>query len=264
LLKEVLNHLEDSHSYLIDTSGNQVSLYYSPRFIKDSALFKEAAIDSYFDKKLLEIENTFRYGITPDIIGYVHIKQFPSDLNIFARFDGILQEFKDCSGLIIDVRHNFGGSSDAVYSIVSQIISDTIQGVKWTGMRGEIVPIVEYSPSPKFCFTKPIIVLINGLSYSASENFANLCKKVVHVTLLGDTTGGGGGVPGTFQLPSGLSFSLSTKEMYRYDGNHVEVNGIDPDILIQNSVEELQINMDKQLGKAIEVIKIRSTTSGHY
>src|SRR5690606_19820013 len=130
-----------------------------------------------------------------------------------------------------------------------QIISDTIQGVNWTDLRGEIVPTVEFFPSQNYCFTEPIIVLINGLIYSASENFTNLCKKVEHVTLLGDTTGGGGGVPGTYQLPSGLSFSLSTREMYRYDGNHVEVNGIDPDILIQNSVEELQLNIDNQLQK---------------
>jgi len=208
----------------------------------------------YFSKDLNKLTSTFQYGILPDELGYIYISSFPKDEETYRHFDAVLDHIKETKGLIIDIRHNGGGSTNASDYFIERLISDHLEGTLWTRTDGGYRPVRQYYPGGDFQYTKSTVLLINGKSFSTAEAMANLCKKIEHITLIGDTTGGGGGVPQKFYLPSGLRFRVPTRYALRYDGEHVEWNGIPPDILVPQTKEDIDNEQDKQLEYAIDYL----------
>lgn len=76
---------------------------------------------------------------------------------------------------------------------------------------------------------KPVTVLINRHSYSATNFFSAFMSNLTNVTLIGDRSGGGGGIPVSFELPNGWKYRLSATRTYLPDGTNIE-EGIVPDI----------------------------------
>ena len=101
---------------------------------------------------------------------------------------------------------------------------------------------------------KPIAVLINRLSYSATNFFAAYMSTLPNVTLIGDRSGGGGGVPVSFELPNGWKFRLSATRTYLPDGFKIE-RGIEPDIYQGTGPAEEIEGIDAIIEKAKEVIR---------
>jgi C-terminal processing protease CtpA/Prc len=100
---------------------------------------------------------------------------------------------------------------------------------------------------------KPIVVLINRHSYSATNFFAAFMSTLPNVTLIGDKSGGGGGIPVSFELPNGWAFRLSATRTYLPDGTNIE-DGIAPDIYQNTGPEDEVKGMDAILERAKEVI----------
>ena len=204
-------------------------------------------------KDFKNFSELFKYEILPDNIGYLYYSSFSGNINEYKNFDLILNYFKDTKGIILDIRNNGGGNNISSYYIIKRLISEPLQGTVWTKKGGDFYSQETYSPEGVFQYTKPIVVLINGASFSSAESFANLCKKVSHITLIGATTGGGSGVPERFELKySNINLRFPTRCEMRYDGKHYEWVGILPDILISQTKEDIQNRRDKQLEKAIE------------
>jgi hypothetical protein len=87
---------------------------------------------------------------------------------------------------------------------------------------------------------KPIVVLINRHSYSATNFFAAFMSTLPNVTLIGDRSGGGGGIPVSYELPNGWKIRFSATRTYLPNGQDIE-NGIEPDIYqATGPAEELQ------------------------
>ena len=74
-----------------------------------------------------------------------------------------------------------------------------------------------------------MVVLVNRGCFSTANDFAVSMKAFDGVTLLGDTTGGGGGLPMTSELPNGWLVRFSSAPSYDADTNHIEF-GVAPDI----------------------------------
>jgi hypothetical protein len=100
---------------------------------------------------------------------------------------------------------------------------------------------------------KPIVVLVNRHSYSATNFFSAYMSMLPNVTLVGDQSGGGGGVPVSFELPNGWKFRISATRTYLPDGYNIE-KGIEPDIYqTTGPAEELQ-GIDAIIEKGRSVI----------
>lgn len=256
LLGQLLNELKDGHANLFDKSGNPLSFYKTPRAIKDENSFSYQLVKKYFSTDLKITEEVFRYEILSGNIGYLYITSFPQDIQVYKKFDLVLNYLKETKGLIIDIRHNGGGSTNASDYFISRLISEELKGSLWTKRNGVYLPVNYFYPSGDYQYTKPSVLLINGKSFSTSEAMANLCKKVGHISLIGDTTGGGGGVPDEmFRLPSGLQFRVPTRCIMRFDGEQIEWNGIPPDIVIPQTKFDIDNNQDKQLEYAIKYLQ---------
>ncbi|MEL7248026.1 MAG: S41 family peptidase [Bacteroidota bacterium] len=96
---------------------------------------------------------------------------------------------------------------------------------------------------------KPVVVLINRHSYSATNFFSAFMSNIPNVTLIGDRSGGGGGVPVSFELPNGWKFRISVTRTYLPDGFNIE-EGIEPDIYQNTGPEDELKGVDAIIERA--------------
>lgn len=257
VLVDLISELKDQHPYIKFEGGRQATIYHSPRYNRDRDLFDPVVIIKYFDKEYNMAGGGYiEYQILPDDIGYMNISSFSPE-NLVKDFRSVLDYFTDTKGIIIDVRHNMGGSAANSNKILSYFVTSEFP-VPVAYRNKEIVP--QDSIQPKgYGFSKSIVVLIDGVSYSEAERFAEMMRQLSNVTLVGDTTGGGSaGSRGTVDeiiLPDGKIVHVGTTDFRRYDGRPWEWIGIEPDIRVVNTIENLSKGIDNQLEYAIDLLK---------
>ena len=108
-------------------------------------------------------------------------------------------------------------------------------------------------------FDKPIAVLVNGNSASASEIFAGAIKDYEAGTLVGTKTYGKGIVQKIYPLSDGTAVKLTVSKYYTPKGNNIHGIGIEPDVEIEleeSLKKEASIpkEQDNQLQKALEIL----------
>lgn len=204
-------------------------------------------IDIPIIRDVIEIP-TIEYELMEDKIGYISMSGF--DLITEDQFKNALADLEKQGeeGLIIDLRNNPGGYLHIVYAIVDELL-DKGQMVVYTedkyGNRDEL--ITETSNS----FEKPLVVLVNGNSASASEILAGAVKDHEIGTIVGETTFGKGLVQRTFDLDDGSAVKITISRYYTPDGYYIHGVGIEPDVVIPYDSES---ETDNQLEGAIEII----------
>jgi C-terminal processing protease CtpA/Prc len=256
VLRDMLAELKDGHVYYLTEGGGKVYPYYPRRHFRDRHSYSPFVVRKYFDRELrLSASGSIEYEIIPGNIGYAFISDFHEDY-LFNEFPGVLEYLKNTKGLIIDIRQKVGGNYHNVVAVVTRFLTEPLErndaytlGEKW-----DLPP---FQPQGPFVYTNPVVVLINGSTYSAGECCTEILKQIPQVTAVGDTTGGGstGGGDGDYLLPSGKSIYVGYIDLRRYDGLPWEWLGIPPDIRIEQTEDDIAAGRDKQLEYAIEILK---------
>lgn len=101
---------------------------------------------------------------------------------------------------------------------------------------------------------KKVVVLTNRRSYSATNDFVNSMNQFPNVTLVGDKTGGGSGLPFSSEIPNGWSIRFSASPMFDPNMNQLEF-GIDPDVKVDMKSEDMQRGKDTIIETACEILK---------
>ncbi|MDE7442682.1 MAG: peptidase S41, partial [Muribaculaceae bacterium] len=113
----------------------------------------------------------------------------------------------------------------------------------------------DFSQAPDSLKIKcPIIILTDGYTGSAAEDFAVTMKNLDLATLVGSHTCGVISHPRYFDLPSGYKYGLSTWAYYNPDGTGILETGIIPDVEVEYTSDDLVNGKDSQLKKAIEIL----------
>lgn len=167
-----------------------------------------------------------------DTVGYLYIGSFSNEITD----DGIreiLDYFKDTKGMIIDVRNNTGGNNRYCKIIANHFFDQKrkveINYYKTGPGHDDFGSIDQYiEPENGLGISKPTVILTNRSCYSACNSFVSWMSSLPHVTLVGDTTGGGGGTPYYSELPNGWTYRYSANKSYRPDGLNMD-DGIPPD-----------------------------------
>lgn len=259
VLIEMLGELKDMHVHVITNGGNSINTYLAPRWVKDKYSYNPTVVRNYFNDELIVTgEGRIEYGIIPGNIGYIYMATFDDDylLNYFSEALGYI---KNSDALVLDIRHNNGGSYQNLVAVVSRFITSPLEKPDFYVM-GELIPLPPFEPQGSFQYVKPVIVLINGVCYSTGDIFPEVMKQISTVILVGDTTGGGSSgstssAPAEYTLPSGKKIFVGTTDWRRYDGLPYEWIGVPPDILVQQSKEDIENGRDKQLEYAIHRLK---------
>ena len=189
-------------------------------------------------------------------IGYIY---YPSFSNSFStrNLKWVFTAFKDCKGLIIDVRNNGGGDITNAYHLAAPFFtSDHIIGY-WhhkTGAEHNAFSTLEpmtldASWAANCRWLKPVVVLCNRHSYSAANLFVSMIRYADNATIVGGVSGGGGGMPMSYEIPCGWMVRFSSIRMYDREKKDIE-QGIEPDICVTLQSED----KDDIIEKAIEWI----------
>jgi carboxyl-terminal processing protease len=257
VLRDFLAELKDGHVYYRIEGGAKVYPYYPRRHFKDRHTYSPFVVRKYFDKELrLTQSRSVEYEIMPGNIGYALLSDFHEDY-LINEFPGVLEYLKNTKGLILDIRQKRGGSYQNIEAVVTRFLSQPLERNDMY-LYGEKLNFAPFQPKGSFQYTNPVVVLINGSTFSAGEFTTEILKQLPQVTAVGDTTGGGSvgsGDEGLYFLPSGKSIEIGYYDFRRYDGLPWEWLGIPPDILIDQTEADILAGRDKQLEYAISILK---------
>lgn len=256
VLHQMINELKDGHMKLILKNGSEL-LYEWPRFKKDRYSYSgQLVISKYINEDYSIVgDEKIGYGMLENNIGYIRIAIFLDyESGWIKDIDIALKKLANTDGLIIDVRHNRGGSVWNSDFVVRRFLSDSLQ-TPYSISKGEIHEGRVLYPNINPNYQNNVVVLVNGVCFSTTEHFASDIQQIDHVVLVGDTTGGGSGNPEIFDLPSGMKVRVSRVFYVKYDEQPYEWNGIVPDYLVPQTETDINNRTDKQLEFALEYLK---------
>jgi len=213
------------------------------------------AVESWI-KPVSDITEVKKY-MNPDMaksrseIAYVLLTRFGDNLETewSKAINEIVNDRKNITGMVFDLRNNPGGYLDgSVYIgsefikegvVVSQKNSDGSKQDYKVSRRGRLLDI-------------PLVVIINKGSASASEIVAGALKDAKRAVIVGETSFGKGSVQSPQELKDGSSLHVTTGKWLTPKGDSITKTGITPDYIIELDSEEA--SSDAQLAKAIELL----------
>jgi len=206
-------------------------------------------------RKIIEVQSVSSKIISKEKnLGYIRLKSFNE--NSDKQFLKSVKKFEKNSkivGYVLDLRNNPGGLLTQAINITDFFLED-----------GEIVSTKgrKTSETRKFFARKgdeikgkPIVVLINNGSASASEIFAGALKDHKRAIILGENSYGKGSVQSIIPLRNGGGMRLTISKYYLPSGKSISEVGVTPDILVEEEGDEFLINSEKdnQLKYAIKL-----------
>ena len=189
-------------------------------------------------------------------IGYLRLKSFNenSDKQLFEKINNF-EKKKKLTGYILDLRNNPGGLLSQAISITDFFLDD-----------GEIVSTKgrKISETRRFFSVKgdgingkPLIVITNNGSASASEIVSGALKDHKRAIILGEKTYGKGSVQSIIPLKNGGGLRLTISKYYLPSGKSISEVGVLPDIFVEEIGKDFKINTDtdNQLKYAVDLLK---------
>ncbi|MDD3896221.1 MAG: S41 family peptidase [Candidatus Peribacteraceae bacterium] len=187
-------------------------------------------------------------------IGYIAINQFAEHTN--KEVERVLKELKEepLKGIILDVRFNGGGYLDRAVDLASMFLQ---QGKVVSVARREGEPETHYVYGRPIDTDTPLVILINQGSASASEILAGALQDHKRATVIGEQSFGKGTVQEIFELPGGSSLRVTVAKWLTPNGRDLSKEGVEPDIVVVRTPQDMEEERDPQLDRAIEWLLAR-------
>lgn len=193
---------------------------------------------------------TVSHKMKENNVGYIRITEF--DTVTYEQYKEALEDLGDqgMERLIVDLRSNPGGNLDTVCDILDLMLPEGLI-VYTEDKNGERE---EYTSDEENQFDKPLVVMMNGYSASASEIFAGAIQDYGLGQIVGTQSYGKGVVQSVFDLQDGTSVKLTIAEYFTPNGRSIDGEGITPDVEVEYQYDENNPDADNQLEKAMEVV----------
>ncbi len=206
-------------------------------------------------RKIIEVRSVNSEVISKEKnIGYVRLKSFNENSdNQFLKSIKRFEKNPKIKGYVIDLRNNPGGLLTQAINITDYFLDDG-EIVSTKGRRSSETRKF-FAKSGDEIKGKPVVVLINNGSASASEIFAGALKDHKRAIILGENSYGKGSVQSIIPLRNGGGMRLTISKYYLPSGKSISEVGVTPDILIEEIGADFKINSEKdnQLNYAIKL-----------
>ena len=186
-----------------------------------------------------------------DQVGYISVSEF--DDVTYDQFKSALDslEAQGMAGLVIDLRNNPGGNLDTVTDMLKLLLPEG-PIVSITDKNGDTEEITCDGSNE---FTKPLAVLVNQYSASASEVFCGAVQDYGIGSIVGVTTFGKGVVQQLMDLGDGTCLKVTIAEYYTPSGRSINGIGVEPDVEVEYLYDAENPEADNQLETAAETVR---------
>lgn len=198
----------------------------------------------------------------PSGFGYIRFTGFSRSLR--PQVLDAIQTQRSLPGLIIDLRSNGGGSASMVEDIAEQLVREKTEVGTIITRTGQPVTLFGY-PVEKIkrtlagtpnAYDKPVVILVNAGSASASELLAGRLQDIGRVKVVGQRSCGCLlGFLGYATVPGGAELAYSEIGMVSAKGHRIEREGVIPDIEVPITREDLRLNRDRTLEAAEDLLR---------
>jgi len=223
----------------------------------------------FFPRVLLAVMNDQPMTIQdlPGGVRYITLSNFDY-VEMGDEFLAFIDAYGDeTAGLIFDLRFCMGGRGDVSEAMTSALIEEPVSSPLWKyplysaalenwGREQEWRTTNNtVQPRDSKRFTGPIVILTSAVTSSTAEDFPIMLREAGRATLVGDRTSGSAGNPVSVPLPGGGQFSMATFRAYLPDrGEYVGI-GVQPDILVRPTIDDIRSGTDPVLDRALEELR---------
>ena len=200
--------------------------------------------------KSVSCKPPFKDSVIPDDIQYIRLSSFISK-NAASEIETILNSSNNKKGIILDLRSNPGGLLTNAIFISDMLLKGGVIVSTVDRDRYKSTTRARYSQITQ----KPVVVLINKGSASASEILSGALKDNHRATIIGEQSFGKGLVQEINKLPDESGMNITIQRYLTPSGTDIHKKGITPDIVVELSKENVEAKDDVQLKKAIEVLR---------
>ena len=256
LLEDVVCELRDGHVNIISSLG---TARYGEWFDNYPANYADTLERKYLGRTTDYVTTGgLKYRVLADSIAYVRCPSFDvsfGDGNLHV----MMLTLAPCKGMILDIRSNGGGRLTSAEKLASVFIDEKTVGGYMAHKTGKghndfsQPEAIEIEPFGGRRWTKPLVVLTNRRTYSAANAFVMYVKGLPGVTIVGDKTGGGSGMPLTSELPCGWTLRFSACPMYDRQMALTE-EGIAPDVKVDITSDDYRRDIDTIIETARRII----------
>lgn len=198
-----------------------------------------------------ELKEIVKDGKTKKI-GIISISRFGEDTNtLFTKAVSELTQ-KFAEGYVIDLRNNPGGYLQSAVDLASNWVK--MGDVVVTEAKSQGEPEVFKASGVSKLSGLPTVVLINGGSASASEILAGALKDHGLAKLIGEKSFGKGSVQELVDLPEGGAIKVTVAKWITPSGKNLNKDGLEPDVPVKLTEEDIKNTKDPQMEKALEEI----------
>ena len=187
----------------------------------------------------------------------IHLRLFSFSSSAVLDFQKAMVSaiFSGGKGLVLDLRGNPGGVLDVAVRMAGYFVErgEIVATEKFTSGDDIVLRSAGNSALAKF----PTVILIDGGSASASEILAGALRIHKGIKIIGTKSFGKGTVQEIDDLSDDSSIKITIANWLLPDGTLIEGNGLEPDITVEITEEDVAAGRDPQLEKAIEVLKER-------
>lgn len=256
VLAAMLDELRDDHVNLV--SDFNLSFYGNYRRGQDNFDWRILS-DNYLPENYYKSGPFVHDFIAGDSIAYVRLASFPGSISD-NNLNFVLGRYSQTKGLVLDIRENGGGSISDIYDLLGRFVSERtllyysqIKNGSGKDDFSEKMPVY-LQPDDGESYENTICLLTDRGSYSASSFTALACRAISNVVIVGDTTGGGLGIPNGGQLPNGWTYRFSVTRTLSPQGENFE-SGVPPDVTVLFDWDNR--DTDEVVERAIQEINTR-------
>lgn len=232
VLGDMLRELKDDHANLFSDFNTS---FYGVEYLGQDNFDWRIIVDNYITQDYY-LTGSFSHNFIEDgQIGYIRLSTFSETITA-ENLNFILNRYKDTKGLVLDLRENGGGKIANVFTLLSRFVeTETLVNYSviknGTGHDDFSEPkAVMVQPFDGIRYDKPVAILTDRGTYSSGSLLSLATKALPNMFLVGDTTGGGLGMPNGGQLPNGWTYRFSVTQSLTLDKEPDFENGVPSDI----------------------------------